>query len=486
MGVPRHEASREDWSARRFDVSEDPTPELRPTWSVSDRFLPRTVLRPLQDFLSTSTASAFLLLVAAVVALVWANSPFGDAYDRLWHTEIGLGIGSWSIELDLQHWVNDGLMALFFLVVGLEIKREVLQGELRDPRAAALPAIAAIGGMVVPALLYLALNAGGEGAHGWGIPMATDIAFALGVLTLAARHAPPSIKPFVLTLAIVDDIGAILVIALFYSDGVSMGPLLLAGVIIALIVLLQRIQVRANTVYVALAIGLWVATYEAGIHPTIAGVVMGLLTPFEPFQPPAAVSREAIRTADETDDDPNEPDAGAHLWLRLAALSKEAVSPLVRVEHALLPWTSFVIVPIFALANAGVDLSSQAIGDAATSRITLGVILGLVVGKTIGIWAMSAIAVRLGIARLPRGVDLRHILGAGAVAGIGFTVALFITELAFEDPLLRDEAKIGILVASVLAGVLGWLLLRLAPVDRGAPEDLVERAAEPQSLGEPR
>ena len=464
-------------------MSDGPRTELRPTWSVSDRFLPRTVLRPLQDFLSTSTASAFLLLVAAVVALIWANSPFGDAYDSLWETHVALGVGSWSIDLDLQHWVNDGLMALFFLVVGLEIKREVLQGELREPRAAALPAIAALGGMVVPALLYVALNAGGEGAHGWGIPMATDIAFALGVLTLAAKHAPPNIKPFVLTLAIVDDIGAILVIALFYSGGVSMVPLLLAVVFVLVIVVLQRIQVRANTVYVALAIGLWVATYEAGIHPTIAGVVMGLLTPLEPFQPPAAVSREAIRTADETDDDPNEPDAGAHLWLRLAALSKEAVSPLVRVEHALLPWTSFVIVPIFALANAGVDLSGESVADAVTSRITLGVILGLVVGKTIGIWAASAVAVRLGVARLPRGVDLRHVLGAGAVAGIGFTVALFITELAFEGAALRDEAKIGILVASVIAGVLGWIILRLTPSEIDAPDDLVERAVEPQSPG---
>jgi NhaA family Na+:H+ antiporter len=485
MGVPRSEASREDWSARRFDVSDGPDSQLRPTWSVSDRFLPRTVLRPLQDFLSTSTASAFLLLVAAVVALVWANSPFGDAYDTLWHTEIVVGVGSWSIDLDLQHWVNDGLMALFFLVVGLEIKREVLQGELREPRAAALPAIAAIGGMVVPALLYVALNAGGDGAHGWGIPMATDIAFALGVLTLAAKHAPASIKPFVLTLAIVDDIGAILVIALFYSGGVALSPLLVAAVVIAAIVVLQRIGVRANTVYVALGIALWIATYEAGIHPTIAGVVMGLLTPLYPYQPPAAVSREAIRTADETDDDPEEPDAGAHLWLRLATLSKEAVSPLVRVEHALLPWTSFVIVPIFALANAGVDLSGSSLGEALTSRITLGVILGLVVGKTIGIWTASAIAVRTGLARLPSGVDLRHVLGAGAVAGIGFTVALFITELAFEDALLRDEAKVGILVASVAAGLLGWVLLRLAPAEV-APDDLAERATADQPLGEPR
>jgi Na+/H+ antiporter NhaA len=255
--------------------------------------------------------------------------------------------------------------------------------------------------------------------------------------------------------------------------------LTIALAIVAAIAGLQRIQVRANTVYVVLGLGLWIATYEAGIHPTIAGVVMGLLTPLEPFQPPAAVSREAIRTADETDDDPNEPDAGAHLWLRLAALSKEAVSPLVRVEHALLPWTSFVIVPIFALANAGVDVSAESVGNAVTSPITLGVLLGLVVGKTLGIWGASALAVRLGLARLPRGVTQQHVLSAGAVAGIGFTVALFITELAFGDPLLRDEAKLGILVASVVAGVLGWGLFRLAPSEQDAPDAMLERAVEP-------
>jgi NhaA family Na+:H+ antiporter len=444
-------------------VAERDAPEPRPTWAVSDRFLPRRVLRPLQEFLSTSTASATLLLAAAVVALAWANSPWGDAYDAFWHHEISLSIGGWSIAEDLRHWVNDGLMALFFLVVGLEIKREVLQGELRDPKTAALPAIAALGGMVVPAALYLAVNAGGEGSHGWGIPMATDIAFALGVLTLAARNAPANIKPFVLTLAIVDDIGAILVIAVFYSGGVDMGALAVAAAIVVAIWGLQRIHVRANTVYVTLAIGLWIATYEAGIHPTIAGVVMGLLTPLEPFQRPDVVSREAIRTADETDDDPDDPDANASLWLRLATLSKEAVSPLVRVEHGLLPWTSFVIVPIFALANAGVRLSADTIGDAVTSPVSLGVILGLVVGKPLGIWVASALAVRAGVARLPRNVGLLHVLGAGAVAGVGFTVALFIAELAFTDELLRDEAKIGILAASLAAGVLGWVLLKLAP-----------------------
>ena len=440
-----------------------PPTELRPTWAVSDRFVPRAVLRPLQDFLSTSTASATLLLAAALVALVWANSPWSEAYTSLWHTEIAFGVGSWAIADDLRTWVNDGLMALFFLVVGLEIKREVLQGELRDPKAAALPAIAALGGMVVPALLFLLVNAGGEGARGWGIPMATDIAFALGVLTLAARNAPATIKPFVLTLAIVDDIAAILVIAIFYSGGIEAVPLLVAGAFVVGIVGLRRIHVRASTAYVVMAVGLWLATHEAGLHPTLAGVVTGLLTPIHPFQPPAAVSREAIRTADETDDDPEPDDEGTHLWLRLATLSREAVSPLARVEHALLPWTSFVIVPIFALANAGVALSGDTIRAALSAPVTIGVVTGLVVGKTVGIWFASLVAVRLRVARLPRAMTMRHVLGAGAVAGVGFTVALFITELAFDEAVLRDEAKIGILVASVAAGALGWVLLTLAP-----------------------
>ncbi len=446
----------------------DPPSELRPTWAASDRFVPRTVLRPLQDFLNTSTASATLLLAAAVVALVWANSPWREAYASLWHTEISLGVGSWAIADDLRTWVNDGLMALFFLVVGLEIKREVLQGELRDPKAAALPAIAALGGMMVPALLFLLVNAGGEGARGWGIPMATDIAFALGVLTLAARNAPTTIKPFVLTLAIVDDIAAILVIAIFYSGGVEVVPLLAAVAFAVGIAGLRRIHVRANAAYVVMAVGLWLAMHEAGLHPTLAGVVTGLLTPIHPFQRPALVSREAIRTADETDDDPDPEDEGAHLWLRLATLSREAVSPLARVEHALLPWTSFVIVPIFALANAGVALSGDTIRAARSSPVTIGVVMGLVVGKTVGIWLASLVAVRLRVARLPRAMTMRHVLGAGAVAGVGFTVALFITELAFDDALLRDEAKIGILAASVAAGALGWVLLTLAPA---APPD---------------
>ncbi|HUF59739.1 MAG TPA: Na+/H+ antiporter NhaA [Actinomycetota bacterium] len=446
--------------------------------------MPRRVLRPLQEFLSTSTASGIMLLFAALMALAWANSPWGDAYERLWRTPAELQLGSWVIGHDLRHWVNDGLMTLFFLVVGLEIKREFQTGELQDRRAAALPVVAAIGGMIVPALIYLALNAGGEGTAGWGIPMATDIAFALGVLVLAARHAPSGLKPFILTLAIVDDIGAIIVIALFYASGVSILSLAAAAALCLLMLALRRVGVKATPVFLGLGALVWLATYESGVHPAIAGVVLGLMAPAESYQRPHAVSAEARRTADLTMDDPEPPDADAAQWLRLASLSREAVSPLTRTEHALLPWTSFVIIPLFAFANAGVRLSGEQLADAWASRVTLGVVLGLVIGKVVGISGAAAIAVATRVARLPAGVRMIHIVGAAAVAGIGFTVSLFITELAFDDGSLIAEAKVGVLAASILAGLLGWFVFRLSPsVDEETLADVEEQGATDAGSG---
>jgi NhaA family Na+:H+ antiporter len=438
----------------------------RVPWSRSQRALPRRVVQPLQAFLEQETSSVILLLAAAAIALAWANSPWRSAYEDLWRTVVTVRLGDWVLSEDLRHWVNDGLMALFFLVVGLEIKRELLTGELRRPRAAAVPVIAAIGGMVVPALIYLVLNATGDGSRGWGIPMATDIAFALGVLTLAARSAPPSIKPFLLTLAIVDDIGAILVIAVFYSNGVSVTALLVAAALVASILALQRLDVRAGVVYVGLGIAVWVALFESGVHPTIAGVILGVVTPSQPFQRPRAVSDEAIRTAERTVDDPEPPDADAPQWLRLASLTREAVSPLARVEAALHPWTSYVVVPVFAFANAGVALSADALADAATSKVTLGVVLGLVVGKLVGITSAAAIAVRTRLGVLPGGCGWRHVVGVAAVAGIGFTVSLFVADLAFTDPMLTAEAKVGIFAASLLAGTVGVAVLRLGRSSR--------------------
>jgi NhaA family Na+:H+ antiporter len=442
--------------------SRHPT-EIRRPWSHTDRPVPRLILRPLQAFLATSTAGGVLLLGATILALLWANSPWAAAYEDLWGTAFVVRFGRWAIEHDLRHWVNDGLMTIFFLVVGLEIKREFLTGELRDRRAAALPMIAALGGMVVPAGIYLLFNAGGDGARGWGIPMATDIAFALGVLLLASRHAPSGLKPFILTLAIVDDVGAILVIALFYSTGVSVPMLLIAALTCGLMLLLHRVGVRAQVVFLILGVIVWLLTAASGLHPTIAGVALGLLTPAQPFQRPRAVSAAARRIADLTEDDPEPPDADARYWLGLSELAREAVSPLARTEHLLLPWSSFVILPIFALANAGVRLSPDRLAEAATSPVTLGVILGLLVGKSVGIAGASAVALRAGIARLPAGVRFGHLSAAAIVAGIGFTVSLFIAELAFDDRALVDQAKIGVLCASVVAGVVGWIVLRRSP-----------------------
>lgn len=443
--------------------------EVRPSWSRSNRLLPRTVVRPLQEFLQTSTAGAALLLVAVVVAVAWASSPWKSGYQSLFATELSVRLGSLvRLDEDLLFWVNNGLMAVFFLVIGLEIKREVVSGELRRLRVASVPIVAALGGMVVPALIYLAI-AGADAGRGWAIPMATDIAFALGVVTLAAAHAPPSLKPLLLTLAIVDDIGTIIVIAIFYTGGIAAGPLVVACAIVALIASANAVHIRSLPVYAVLGAALWYATYRAGIHPTIAGVAMALLTPVAPFQRPATVSRQARRTADETSDDPDPVDADAPRWLRLAWLSREAVSPLARTEHALLPWASFVILPVFALANAGVELSLSRLASALTAPVAVGIFAARVLGKPLGVVLGSWLTVRSGIGRLAPDIGWVHVAGMGATAGIGFAVALFIAELAFPPGQALDEAKTAILAAALVAGLAGYVILRIVPATR--PED---------------
>jgi NhaA family Na+:H+ antiporter len=436
-------------------------PHLRTPWSRSRRTVPRVVLGPIQSFLRLETSGAIVLLASTMVALVWANSPWSESYERLWTTTFTVRIGDVILSEDLRHWINDGLMTLFFLLVGLEIKRELVTGELREPRSVLLPALAALGGMVVPAAIYAAINAGGPAADGWGIPMATDIAFALGVLTLAARNAPPGLKPFLLTLALVDDVGAIVVIALFYSGGVEPVWALVALGIVAALVALQRIQVRWVPAYVLLGIALWFAVAESGVHATIAGVILGLLTPALPFQRPGAVSAEAKRVADLTLDDPSPPDADAEHWLDLARLSREAVSPLARLEAGLHPWTSLLVIPLFALANAGVRLSGGLIGDEVVRPVVVGIVLGLIVGKFVGVAGAILGGVRLGLGPVPEGVGRRGVLGVASVAGVGFTIALFIADLAFADPELLQAAKVGILAASVAAGAIGFAVLRL-------------------------
>ncbi len=446
---------------------------LRVPWGRSERGVPRRVIRPLQEFLETEAAGGMVLVAAAVIALIWANTAPGG-YESFWGAELRLQIGDWSIEKDLAGFTKEGLMAIFFFVVGLEIKREMTLGELSDVRAAVTPLFAAVGGMVLPALIYFSVTAGGEGSQGWGIPMATDIAFALGALALISRRVPPELPAFLLAIAVIDDIGAIAVIAVFYTSDLSL-PFLGASVgVLALIWLLNRLHVRYMGVYIVLGLVVWYFMFESGVSATIAGVALGFLTPRHPFQPGVVVGEEARRMAAQLTPSADR-DVGAASWRRLSWLSHEAVSPLNRVEHALHPWSSFVVLPIFALANAGVRLDSESLEQAASSSVTLGVVLGLVVGKTVGVGLGALIAVKTGVGRLPRGVGARHVIGVGALAGIGFTVSIFVAGLAFDASDLEDAAKVGILFGSVIAAVIGMSLLAFG--SRRTPESAAREAA---------
>jgi NhaA family Na+:H+ antiporter len=443
-------------------VTGEPPPGLRPTWLRSDRRLARYLAQPVARFLQVEAAGGIVLAFATAVALVWANSPWQDSYHALWHTELSIGIGNRVLTEDLEHWVNDGLMVLFFFVVGLEIKREWVTGELRDRRAAVLPAMAALGGMVVPAVVYVLVNAGTDNVGGWGIPMATDIAFALGVVAILGSRVPPALKIFLLTLAIVDDIGAILVIAVFYSKGIESEWLVVGAVVFGAAILLRRANVRYLPVFVLIGVALWFALFESGVHATIAGVIMGLLAPAEAFQTEVE-TQNVVEVLDRR------PGISLDDVRAASFLLRESVSVAERIEDALHPWVSYVVIPIFALANAGITFSSKSFsGD---HRLLVGVVLGLVVGKTVGISAMTWLGVRLGIGRLPAGVGPRHVLGIAVVAGIGFTVALFIAGLAFDDVASQDQAKIGILIASVLAAVGGAGVLLTAPRPVPGPDD---------------
>lgn len=425
-------------------------PADRPTWLSSDRWLARSVAQPVQRFLHVEAAGGIVLVAAAAVALVWASSPWSGAYDDLWSTVVTLEVGDLVLSEDLRHWVNDALMALFFLVIGLEIKSELVVGQLRSARRALLPALGALGGMVAPALVYLALSS--DEPSGWGIPMATDVAFAVGVLALLGRRAPTELKVLLLALAIVDDIGAIVVIAVFYTDDLSLGWLALAVAGLAVAVVLRRIRVWSHVAYGAIGLFVWLALFESGVHATLAGVAMGLLAPARPLLPEVDADRIAHRLSSD-----DRVTAGE--VRELAFEIRESVPIAERIQSLLHPWTSFVIVPLFALANAGVPLSASALGDAATSPVTLGVALGLVVGKLVGISAAIGLAVRLGWGQLPPGVGARHVVGMAGLAGIGFTVSIFVTGLAFDDPALVDEATLGILGASLVAALVGSAIL---------------------------
>jgi NhaA family Na+:H+ antiporter len=444
-----------------------------PTASTHSQRLPppiiERILQPFEKFAHTASSGGIVLLLCTVIALVWANSPWGASYHHLWETEIALGAGPFAFRMSLHHLINDGLMAVFFFLVGLEIKREMLIGELASLRKAALPAAAALGGMVVPAALYFALNVGGPGAPGWGIPMATDIAFALGVLALLGDRVPAGLKIFLAALAIVDDIGAVLVIAFFYTEGVSWSALGAAGALLLFAAGANAAGVRRPWAYSLIGVALWGAVLASGVHATIAGVLLAMAIPSrtrineDEFLHRARQSVEEFEEGcgPETTVLTNQKQQEAILTLE--TLCEQAQAPLQAAERKLHGIVAFGIMPLFALANAGVDLSGGDLGAVLASPVTLGILAGLLLGKPIGITLFSWAAVRLGFAELPRGVSWRLVHGAAWLGGIGFTMSIFVAGLAFPNaPALLTAAKLGVLAASLVAGTCGWLLLRKA------------------------
>jgi len=423
-----------------------PQPSRRTGWV-------RNLARPARAFIATEVGSAFVLLAAVLVALLWANSPWGSSYDDVWTTELSIRLGDAEISEDLRGWVNDGLMTFFFFVIGLEIRREFDMGEFRDRRRVAVPVVAAIGGMVAPALIYLAINARTDAAPGWGVVMPTDTAFALGLLALVGSRFPMRLRVFLLTLAVVDDVGALLVIAFAYTDDLAVMPLLLAVGVFGLVVACRAAGVTQGAVYFVLGVLLWLALLESGVHPTIAGVAMGMLaTAYPPSRTALEQAASLWRSFRE------QPTSG---YARSAGRGlRRTISPNERLQEIYHPWTSYVVVPLFALANAGVVLSGDVVARAWSSPITIGIVVGLVVGKVVGITGASWLATRRWLGGFPLTVPWLPLVGTASVAGIGFTVSLFIAEIAFGGAEL-DEAKVGILAASVIATLLSWVVFRV-------------------------
>lgn len=438
-----------------------------PTSPAATPPLIERVLGPFHRFVATAAAGGLVLLAATAIALLWANSPWADAYHHLWETPVTVGAPAFGLTLSLHHWVNDGLMAVFFFLVGLEIKREVLVGELATRRSATLPVAAALGGMLVPAALYAAANHGGPGAAGWGVPMATDIAFALGLLALLGDRVPSGLRVFLAALAIADDLGAVLMIALFYTSGLDWAALGGAGVVLAVLIGLNRAGARRPATYAGLGVVLWLFVLASGVHATVAGVLLALTVPArtrldaDEFLARADASLTEFRAAADPGGTVLTNRGQQEALQVLASAGDAAQAPLQTMEHALHGVVAFVVMPVFALANAGVPLGAGA-GAALRSPIALGIVLGLVLGKPLGILLASYATVRAGAADLPAGVRWRHVYGAGWLGGIGFTMSLFIAGLAFAAPAALDVAKLGILAASVAAGAAGYALLRSA------------------------
>lgn len=435
------------------------------------------ILTPFEEFIHRQTTSGLLLMGMAVLALVLANGPMASTYEHIIHTPVSIGVGSWALEMSLHHWINDGLMALFFFIVGLELKRELMVGELASLRNAALPIVAAIGGMIVPALIYLAINPGGEAAIGWGIPMATDIAFAIGALALLASRVPKALITFLVALAIVDDLGAVLVIAVFYTDTIALTPLAIAVGLFAVLMGFNMSGIRKPTPYFIVAVLLWYALLQSGVHATLAGILGALSVPAAPKYDPELFS-EHVKELMQRFEANHEPGKSIMTNDALRAVVQtlengvhSVEAPLQRLEHVWHMPVAYMVIPIFALANAGIALNFNSLGETLSHPVMMGVSLGLLLGKFIGITGFSWLALKLGVAELPKNTRFTQIAGVSLLAGIGFTMSIFVAQLGFaERGDLLLMAKTGILAASLVAGIAGfiWLFLVSKP---GADDD---------------
>lgn len=413
----------------------------------------------LDHFLHIEAVSGIVLLIAAVVAVVWANSPYADRYDALWHLPVSIAAGTWTFSQSLHFWINDVLMTVFFLVVGMEIRYEISEGALSQWRQASLPIAAAVGGVVAPALIYLVFNSGAAASHGWAVPTATDIAFAVGVLALLGRSIPSNVRILLLALAIIDDIIAVLMIAAFYSSSIQYGGFAIAVLGMLMVLALQRAGIGSAWAFVPPGAVIWTGLYIAGVHPTLAGVVLGLMTPAAPLPMRASPLSILTRRAEQIDQQP--ASAAKHLTgeLReLRAAQRELLPPVIRVQTALHPWVAYVVMPLFALANAGVAIGTDAFADPTARWVIGGIAVALVFGKPLGVMLAGWLCVRLGVCELPPGVGWGGVLVVGLLAGIGFTMSIFIAMLAFDQPSLLDAAKLGILLGSLVAALagLGW------------------------------
>lgn len=423
--------------------------------------------KPFERFMSQEKSGGIVLGVSVIIALIWANSPWADTYFSILQQKFGfIWDGREFFNLDLLHWINDGLMAIFFFVVGLELKREIVGGELSHPRKAMLPIMAALGGMVVPALIYLVLNPVGEVHQGWGIPMATDIAFAIGVLYLLGNRVPLGLKIFLLALAIIDDLGAVLVIAIFYTSELSIASLVVGFLVLLVLYIGKRLGIRNVWFYAVLGIGgVWSAFLMSGVHATIAAVLVAFLIPAEVGVSEPVIHRriksliDKFRRIDPNDKIPNLTHEQHSILEKIRETTNEAIPPLQKLEHSMHPIVNFGVLPIFALANAGVSLAIEP-ELLFSTNVMLGVGLGLLVGKVIGVAGATLLAVKLGIAQMPKGMNIRNLIGLSFIAAIGFTMSLFITSLAFKHELYTDQAKIGIFVASILGGILGYYIIK--------------------------